>query len=104
MNKLKDLAVGGQAVSTPLDDSDFVKVQSERTKAAIKGLRCQQRVKTRLLQLWETMFEYFSKNGDFPRQSEITQIMDLPRQRVNEDFSRLRTILTEIWDLNPDKS
>jgi hypothetical protein len=89
--------------ASALETEDTVQVKSERTKAAIEGLPYQRKVKERMLQLWDWTIGYYRQNGRFPKQSEAVASLDLPRQRVSEDYGRLRELLCEIWKVDPDK-
>ena len=86
----------------PVEDEDVVGLKSDRTRATIEGLRCQRKVKDRLLRLWDFMIDWYRKNGSFPEQAEAAETLGLPRQRVSEDYARLRPLLAEIWELSPD--
>ena len=86
----------------PVEDEDVVGLKSDRTRATIEGLRCQRKVKDRLVRLWDFMIDWYRKNGSFPEQAEAAKTLGLPRQRVSEDYARLRPLLVEIWELSPD--
>lgn len=86
----------------PVEDEDVVELKSGRTRAAIEGLSCQRKVKDRLLRLWDFMIDWYRKNGSFPEQAEVAETLGLPRQRVSEDYARLRPLLAEIRELSPD--
>jgi hypothetical protein len=93
----------GPGPATALEAEDTLQVKSDRTCAAIDRLPCQRKVKERLRQLWGWMMGYYRENGCFPKQSEVVEFTDLPRQRVSDDYGRLRELLGEIWDVDPDK-
>ena len=86
----------------PVEDEDVVGLKSDRTRTAIEGLRCQRKVKDRLLRMWDFMIDCYQKDDSFPEQAEVAEALGLPRQRVNEDYDRLRLLLAEIWELSPD--
>ena len=86
----------------PVEDEDVVGLKSDRTRATIEGLRSQRKVKDRLVSLWDFMIDWYRKNGSFPEQAEAAKTLGLPRQRVSEDYARLRPLLVEIWELSPD--
>lgn len=86
----------------PVEDEEVVGLKSERTRAAIEGLPCRRKVKDRLLRLWTLMTNWYRECGSFPEQADVAEALDLPRQRVSEDYARLRPLLVEIWELSPD--
>jgi hypothetical protein len=86
----------------PVEDEDTVRVRSERTRTAIAALKCQGKVKARLVSLWEWMLGRFRQDGSFPRQAEAVKDFGQERQRVSDDYARLRPLLVEIWGLNAD--
>lgn len=85
-----------------VEDEDVVELKSGRTRAAIEGLSCQQKVKARLLRLWASMINRYREDGSFPEQAEAAKELRRPRQRVSEDYALLRPLLAEIWELSPD--
>ena len=87
----------------PVEDEEVVGLKSERTRAAIEGLPCRRKVKDRLLRLWALMTNWYRECGSFPEQADAAEALDLPRQRVSEDYLRLRPLLVEIWELDPGR-
>ena len=87
----------------PVEDEEVVGLKSERTRAAIEGLPCRRKVKDRLLRLWTLMTNWYRECGSFPEQADVAEALDLPRQRVSEDYVRLQPLLVEIWELDPGR-
>jgi hypothetical protein len=100
--KLISMEAPGPAPSKAPEDEDLVRVRSRRTSEAIEALSCQQKVKARLRQLWDWMLGYYRTNGRFPRQAEAAKGLNQERQRMNDDYARLRPLLIEIWELKAD--
>jgi hypothetical protein len=100
---VSSIAAQGSPTGQIVEDDEVVNEKSRRTEEAIDALTCHTKVKIRLLHLWGWIIGYYRKNLCFPKQSEVVETTGLPRQRVNDDYIRLRPLLSKIWEKNPDK-
>jgi hypothetical protein len=92
----------GLAPDRPVEDNDTIEVRTQQTRAAIEALPAQRKVRLRLANQFAWMLDFYKVNGHFPKQTDVARHFGEDRKRVNEDYQRLKPVLEEIWQLNPD--